>query len=169
MVDSHANFYDVLQTSVDNPSPECLEEQNNEREALANIYQMDFEDITEAKDLGPWTRGCKIRLFPSTDSINNHVAVFLVLKYGAEYPNIPPEATIEKITGLSDAKLAELRQRVNTAAAELAGNVMAFDLANLVVDFLRENNTALLSFHEEMILNHEEEEKRKKATCCLGA
>lgn len=54
-----------------------------------------------------------------------------VHRYQADYPYSRPLITVEKKKGLSEAQLDDLKQRLQTRAKELMGNVMVHELAEV--------------------------------------
>ncbi|XP_077096596.1 eIF-2-alpha kinase GCN2-like isoform X1 [Siphateles boraxobius] len=136
-------------------------QQENELEALSSIYGEDFTDI-RAED--PW----KVRRPPEVflklrpkGPGTRFVSVDLQVKCPETYPDVPPELELKNAKGLSHDKLEELKAELHKLARERCGEVMIYELADLVQGFLTEHNAPpSSSFHEEMLKNQRRLQER---------
>ncbi|XP_067310946.1 eIF-2-alpha kinase GCN2 isoform X2 [Pseudorasbora parva] len=139
-------------------------EQENELEALASIYGEDFRDI-RAGD--PWRVRrppevyLKLRPKGLAHGQTSFVSVDLQVKCPETYPDVPPELELKNAKGLSFDKLEQLRAELNTLARARCGEVMIYELADLIQGFLTELNLPpSSSFHEEMLKNQRRLQER---------
>lgn len=139
-------------------------QQENELEALASIYGEDFRDIRAEL---PW----KVRRPPEVylslrpkglaHGQASFVSVDLQVRCPETYPDVPPELELKNAKGLSYDKLEQLRAELNRLARERCGEVMIYELADLVQGFLTEHNVPpSSSFHEEMLKNQRRLQER---------
>ncbi|CAM4642116.1 unnamed protein product [Leuciscus chuanchicus] len=136
-------------------------QQENELEALSSIYGEDFTDIRAE---GPW----KVRRPPEVflklrpkGLGTRFVSVDLQVKCPETYPDVPPELELKNAKGLSLDKLEELKAELNKLARARCGEVMIYELADLVQGFLTEHNAPpSSSFHEEMLKNQRRLQER---------
>ncbi|XP_039525315.1 eIF-2-alpha kinase GCN2 isoform X2 [Pimephales promelas] len=136
-------------------------QQENELEALASIYGEDFTDIRAE---GPW----KVRRPPEVflklrpkGLGTRFVSVDLQVKCAETYPDVPPELELKNAKGLSHDKLEELKAELHKLARDRCGEVMIYELADLVQGFLTEHNAPpSSSFHEEMLKNQRRRQER---------
>ncbi|TRY83546.1 hypothetical protein DNTS_016256 [Danionella cerebrum] len=140
-------------------------QQENELEALSSIYGEDFKDI-RAED--PWKvrRPPEVHLSLRPKGLSygetSFVCVDLQVKCPPTYPDVPPELDLKNAKGLSFDKLEKLQAQLNQLAKDRCGEVMIFELADLVQCFLTEHNLPpSSSFHEEMLKNQRRQLERR--------
>lgn len=108
------------------------EEQLEEVEALASIFGDDFSAISHVEHA--------ITIAPSTDPASNHVTVKLVTSMPSDYPNIPPNLTIEVVKGLNSKQASDLLELANNCAQENVGMPSVFVICEAVREWLLDNN-----------------------------
>jgi len=124
------------------------EEQELELEALESI----FEEGKELEKISPTEFLLKFKPFPQ-DEEENFVGVILRVAYTDEYPETAPEWELKEMweNAISDDKLAELKGKVEEAIESSLGMAMVYTIAEMLQDWLKENNVKALSMHEEMM------------------
>jgi len=124
------------------------EEQELELEALESI----FEEGKELEKISPTEFLLKFKPFPQ-DEEENHVGVMLKIEYTDEYPETAPEWELTELweNAISDEKLADLKGKVEEAIESSLGMAMVYTIAEMLQDWLKENNVKALSMHEEMM------------------
>jgi len=107
----------------------------------------------------------KIKLRPLIGYGENiYVEVYLVLSFSNKYPFQSPTIELEKIKGLSDSKIKELKELLQHQSETFIGEPMIYQLALITQEFLSINNKEQLSFYDQMVqhqlqLRREEEKK----------
>merc|ERR1739845_312569 len=81
----------------------------------------------------------------------NHVGVTLHIMYTHQYPEVAPDWKLEDVKGLSDENERALKTAVDEVVQSSLGMAMAYSMAEVCQDFLKENNVKALSMHEEMM------------------
>lgn len=122
------------------------EEQELEIEALTAIFEegKEFKRISDTE--------FTLHLLPHTDgSEENHVQATLHITYGDEYPDTPPEWELEKVDSIPEDKLPDLKAKIEEVIETSLGMAMVYVMAEAIQDWLKENNTKMLSMHEEMM------------------
>eukprot|EP00929_Paragymnodinium_shiwhaense_P110129 TRINITY_DN76862_c0_g1_i1.p1 TRINITY_DN76862_c0_g1~~TRINITY_DN76862_c0_g1_i1.p1 ORF type:complete len:257 (-),score=107.69 TRINITY_DN76862_c0_g1_i1:241-1011(-) len=122
------------------------EEQELEIEALTSIYEenKEFKRISDTE--------FTLHLLPFPDkSQENHVQATLHITYGPEYPDTPPDWELEKVGSIPEDKLPSLKKVVEEVIDSSLGMAMVYSMAEVIQDWLKENNTKMLSMHEEMM------------------
>ncbi|XP_067098749.1 eIF-2-alpha kinase GCN2 isoform X2 [Osmerus mordax] len=139
-------------------------QQENELEALASIFEDDFEDL---RNKHPWKvkRPPEVYLCLRPNGLSNvkecYVTVDLQVKCPPTYPDVPPQLELKNAKGLSNDNLQSLQAELNKMAAERCGEVMMYELAGHVQGFLSEHNKPpSSSFHEEMLKNQRRHQER---------
>jgi len=124
------------------------EEQELELEALESI----FEEGKELEKISPTEFLLKFKPFPQ-DEEENFVGVILRIAYTDEYPETAPEWELKEMwqDAISDQKLEELKGKVEEAIETSLGMAMVYTIAEMLQDWLKENNIKALSMHEEMM------------------
>ncbi|PRP82937.1 eukaryotic translation initiation factor 2-alpha kinase 4 isoform 1 [Planoprotostelium fungivorum] len=89
----------------------------------------------------------------------NYCAVDLHIRFSPGYPQVPPNLKIEKVRGLSNESLSELQNMVNKRIVELTGQVMIWDIANHIQEYLIERNNQPMSFYDKMVKRQQEQNK----------
>ncbi|XP_061551348.1 eIF-2-alpha kinase GCN2 isoform X1 [Phycodurus eques] len=132
-------------------------QQQNELEALASIFEEDFQDLRQND---PWKvkRPPEVHLCLRPKSLNHsqecYVTVDLQVKCPTNYPDVPPELELTNVKGLSNDNLQTLQNELTKLAAARCGEVMIYELADHIQGFLSEHNKPPpRSFHEEMLKN----------------
>ncbi|XP_052437387.1 eIF-2-alpha kinase GCN2 isoform X1 [Carassius gibelio] len=139
-------------------------QQENELEALSSIYGEDFRDIRAQL---PWkvSRPPEVYLSLRPKGLGyrqtSYVSVDLQVKCPPTYPDVPPELELKNAKGLSYDKLERLQKELHKLAQDRCGEVMIYELADLVQGFLTEHNVPpSSSFHEEMLKNQRRLQER---------
>ncbi|XP_037097500.1 eIF-2-alpha kinase GCN2 [Syngnathus acus] len=140
-------------------------QQENELEALASIFEKDFQDLRQND---PWKvkRPPEVHLCLRPKGLNYgqecYVTVELQVKCPSNYPDVPPELELMNAKGLSNDNLQNLQSELTKLAAARCGEVMIYELADHIQGFLCEHNKPPpRSFHEEMLKNlRKQQEKR---------
>ncbi|CAD7701489.1 unnamed protein product [Ostreobium quekettii] len=107
-----------------------------EVEALKAIYIDDF-------DLHEDGRGFNLRVVPHPgDAEENYVSAVLKVRYGGQYPRVPPELDIVQPEGLSADDVQKLSELLSERAAEQTNDsqVYTFTLVEACQEFLRGHN-----------------------------
>eukprot|EP01117_Protostelium_nocturnum_P010558 TRINITY_DN3798_c0_g1_i4.p1 TRINITY_DN3798_c0_g1~~TRINITY_DN3798_c0_g1_i4.p1 ORF type:complete len:1615 (+),score=530.73 TRINITY_DN3798_c0_g1_i4:178-5022(+) len=154
------------------------EEQNEEIEVLKAIFSEDFREEQGAHWNN--TPTFQIRIVPHSDgelfsagpaglgsehSHNkrkkkhsnsnsnslNYCGVVLHVQFTKDYPKTPPVLSVEKLRGLSSEQLKEISILVNQIVKERVGNVMVYDVATGIQEFLLNHNKKPLSFYDQMV------------------
>jgi len=121
------------------------EDQALEIEALESIFQEGKELIK----VSATEFSIKLVPFPAGEE-ENHVGVTLRIVYTADYPDSPPEWSLEDVK-LPDDKVQTLKDAVKEVVTSSLGMAMVYSMAEACQDFLKENNQKVLSMHEEML------------------
>ncbi|XP_077411506.1 eIF-2-alpha kinase GCN2 [Vanacampus margaritifer] len=140
-------------------------QQENELEALASIFEKDFQDL---RHNDPWKvrRPPEVHLCLRPKGLNHsqecYVTVDLQVKCSPNYPDVPPELELTNVKGLSNDNLQTLQSELTKLAAAQCGEVMIYELADHIQGFLYEHNKPpQRSFHDEMLKNlRRQQEKR---------
>ncbi|XP_072929704.1 eIF-2-alpha kinase GCN2 [Epargyreus clarus] len=139
------------------------ERQSNEMVALQAIYG---DAVVDNRRKAVWNEfrplDLSITLNPLHNSEGNHCSATVQFKCCHNYPDKPPTITINKIHGLSNDNATKLLGELDKMAVELCGEVMIFQLAQHVQQFLHDHNKPTLSFYDEMLKQKTETEKLKK-------
>ncbi|XP_066249145.1 eIF-2-alpha kinase GCN2 isoform X1 [Euwallacea similis] len=140
--------------------------QGNEFEALQGIYGEDLRDLRVKRAWNRWSPlNLSISLTPQRGSSGNgevNAKVDLHVVCSERYPNEVPSLYLEKVKGLSQTYLDELKKHLNLKTQEYKGEVMIFQLCQHVEEFLHQHNKpAMKSFYHQMVLQ-EEEKKREE-------
>ncbi|XP_019725702.1 eIF-2-alpha kinase GCN2 [Hippocampus comes] len=140
-------------------------QQENELEALASIFEKDFQDLRQ-KD--PWKvkRPPEVHLCLRPKGLNYgqecYVTVELQVKCPPNYPDVPPELELLNVKGLSNDHLQTLQSELTKMAAARCGEVMIYELADHIQGFLSEHNKPPpRSFHDEMLKNHRRQQEKR--------
>ncbi|XP_061407608.1 eIF-2-alpha kinase GCN2 isoform X1 [Lethenteron reissneri] len=137
--------------------------QENELEVLTAIYG---GELTDLRKQDPW----KVRRPPQVcislaphDSAGGacYVTVDLTVRCPPRYPDELPEIELNNAKGLSNESVKELQAQLTTLVSELRGEVMIFQLAHHVKNFLIDLNVPPpCSFYEEMLRNQALQQQR---------
>lgn len=122
------------------------EEQELEIEALTSIFEenKEFKRISDTE--------FKLQLLPFPDgSSDNHVQATLHITYGPEYPDTAPDWELEQVDSIPEDKLPDLKGKIEEVVNDMMGMAMVYSMAEACQDWLKENNTKMLSMHEEMM------------------
>ncbi|KAI8909361.1 kinase-like domain-containing protein [Powellomyces hirtus] len=142
----------------------------DELAALRAIYMDDFQELetapTTAWNLPP-VRTFSIVLQPTDVDLSDRCKVRLEFSFGARYPATPPNMSIKKIVGVSDAQLAALLDGAKEFAHTRRGQEMIFDIADFIQEQLSRNNAVIrgikqVSFFEQMQDRREQDEKAEQ-------
>ncbi|XP_062562568.1 eIF-2-alpha kinase GCN2 [Armigeres subalbatus] len=150
--------------------------QETELEVIQSIYEQQVEDL---RPLGGKWRPLEVRLklTPQKGSAQEiYARTEMRITCGKNYPKYPPKIELENTKGLSDMLVQELLDALKKQADELKGEVMIYELAATVEEFLHKYNAPPKgSFYDEMLANQEkkardqfntlkaEEDQRKQA------
>ncbi|XP_062863394.1 eIF-2-alpha kinase GCN2 [Trichomycterus rosablanca] len=145
-------------------SDDYVVQQENELEALASIFGDDFQDI---RTKHPWKikQPPEVHLYLRPKGLSHgqecYVTVELEVKCPPTYPDLPPDLELKNAKGLSNDNLQNLQAELAKLAQERCGEVMIYELADLVQTFLTEHNVPPpRSFHEEMLKNQQRQKER---------
>ena len=81
------------------------------------------------------------------------------------YPEVLASVIVEKNYGLSNKQVADMQVLVDAEAQENQGMVYVFQVAEVVREYLAENNVEELTMHEAMMERQREAEKLKEDVC----
>lgn len=95
-------------------------------------------------------RTFELVLVPNADGSNNHVAARLMVSLPAKYPEEEASIRIRNEKGLNERQMEALNDAVASKMAECAGEVVVYNVAECVREYLCENNRPVLSMHEQM-------------------
>lgn len=95
-------------------------------------------------------RAFELVLVPNADGSNNHVAVRLMVTLPAKYPEDAASVRVRNEKGLNERQMEALNSAVASKLAECAGEVVVYNVAECVREYLCENNQPVLSMHEQM-------------------
>ncbi|XP_054261632.1 eIF-2-alpha kinase GCN2-like isoform X1 [Macrosteles quadrilineatus] len=144
------------------------ERQDNELEALKAIYGEQLRETPRPDD--QWRPlDFVLALGPQQGSMPQeaHTFVHLHVICSENYPNEIPKMTVDKSKGLSDKQLEVLLKTLKEKSVELKGEVMVFELASFVQNFLHDyNKPGYQSLYDEMFCRQlkkqlKEEEQKK--------
>eukprot|EP01105_Mastigella_eilhardi_P019642 TRINITY_DN4639_c0_g1_i2.p1 TRINITY_DN4639_c0_g1~~TRINITY_DN4639_c0_g1_i2.p1 ORF type:complete len:1383 (-),score=422.18 TRINITY_DN4639_c0_g1_i2:93-4241(-) len=152
--------------------------QRGEMEALASIFGDEFKQLDVPKErAGLATARYSIRVVPYSDvrsdasggggsggvvtplrtsggQHGNFAVVLLDVSYPPNYPDGEPTIVVEKVRGLSNEHLEELRKIVQELLHKRVGFEVIFDVAQCVQDFLLAHNKKVGSLHSEMLAHN---------------
>jgi len=111
-------------------------DQADELEALCAIYPDEFETVSTE----PLVLKVHLTPFSGDNTQENHVGVTLVCEIPEAYPEVVPILCIEVDKGLGKKHKEELTELVNTRAQDNMGMPMVYVLAELVREWLIDNN-----------------------------
>jgi hypothetical protein len=144
------------------------EEQEMEAEAMAAIFDTNFEDV-EMPDTQD--RVWRITIYPEAGTTDiqelerlNHVGCRLVVTLPETYPEIVPYIRIEIVKGLAAEHQDEIQQLAMDEATNNIGTPSIYAITERVREWLIENNTKGLddiSMHAQMIRKKLHEENSK--------
>ena len=95
-------------------------------------------------------RTFELVLVPNADGSNNHVAARLMVSLPAKYPEEEASIRIRNEKGLNERQMEALNDALASKMAECAGEVVVYNVAECVREYLCENNRPVLSMHEQM-------------------
>lgn len=140
---------------------ENSEVQAEEIEALEAIYPDEFESISSVE---PYSY--KVHLVPNPGQDDNHVAIDLVCNIPPEYPSEVPDINVEIKKGLGSKHKEELMELINATALENLGMPSIYTIAEVVREWLIDNNVAGQdgSMYADMMrrMQQKDIEKKKK-------
>lgn len=90
------------------------------------------------------------------------VGILFTCGFRKDYPNEPPEMNFRTLRGVTPKQLKVLTEKVETHAQELLGMQMLFPLAQLVKDWLDEQNMDNISKQKEASRAKDELEAEKE-------
>uniref|UniRef100_A0A182WF08 non-specific serine/threonine protein kinase n=1 Tax=Anopheles minimus TaxID=112268 RepID=A0A182WF08_9DIPT len=134
------------------------ERQENELEVIKvrSIFHDEVEDLRPKH--GKWKPlELRLHLTPQRGSATEaYVKADLYITCSAKYPKCPPQLELKNVVGLSDTLVREFTEKLQQLADDLKGEVMVFELANLVQSFLHQHNVPPKgSFYDEMLANQQ--------------
>ncbi|KAK3700276.1 hypothetical protein RRG08_033554 [Elysia crispata] len=141
------------------------ERQDEEYQALESIFGTDLEDL-RLKVAWKVARPLELRLtLKPQQSMGGQGEVYaqvdLVVKCPPRYPDVVPEIVLENWKGLSNSIVAELKAQLLKEAAGYVGEVMLWQLATYVQEFLHiHNKPPPKSFYEQMMTNNKQQQER---------
>uniref|UniRef100_A0A8C4SE52 E3 ubiquitin-protein ligase RNF25 n=1 Tax=Erpetoichthys calabaricus TaxID=27687 RepID=A0A8C4SE52_ERPCA len=118
----------------------CPHRTFSEVEVLQSIYLDELHVTQEPRSSHPWE--VHITLFPSTaqDPEAQFVRLTLQLSLPAQYPNSPPEISIQNPRGLSDEKIHCIQCTLADLAKSSVGGPMLYELIEKGKEILTESN-----------------------------
>uniref|UniRef100_W8B1Y4 non-specific serine/threonine protein kinase n=1 Tax=Ceratitis capitata TaxID=7213 RepID=W8B1Y4_CERCA len=148
------------------------ERQQQELEVIKSIFNKDVDvlrpncmpDVPAAQ----WKpTEVRISLTPLRDSKNDtqeiHVRAKLHITCPSKYPKVPPKIQLEDVQGLSDRHIKELLRRLLVESETLRGEVMIYELTQVVQSFLRRYNMPPKgSLYDQMVQENEKREKERQ-------
>lgn len=147
------------------------ERQEDEVEFLQAVFPGDFQDLRH-QDAWKIKRPPEIcltlapqRSMGGSTRDQKLPSVKLRAKYPSDYPDHPPELSLEEARQLTPDHVKELTEEVRKLAEERVGEVMMLELAQHVQAYLHRHDRPAVSLYEEMVLRQrelQEEERRKK-------
>ncbi|KAL4706053.1 hypothetical protein ACJJTC_013520, partial [Scirpophaga incertulas] len=140
------------------------ERQDNELAALQAIYGEDVVDNRKGKPWNVWRPlDILLTLHPLHDSnVNDGIcSITLHIQCCHQYPNKPPSMSITKLQGISTENGTKLLAELGNWASQHCGEVMIFELAQHVQQFLHTHYKPTLSFYDEMVKQQKETEMMK--------
>ncbi|XP_064621826.1 eIF-2-alpha kinase GCN2-like isoform X2 [Lineus longissimus] len=141
------------------------ERQIEEMEVLQAVFMDDFKDLRK-KDAWKVYRPPEVCLslipLQSTYGGEVYAKIDMIVRCPEKYPDVMPEIKLENSKGLSNQQIASLKSELENQAKEAVGEVMIYDLAQHVQNFLHLNNKpGPKSFFEEMMSNKKEKEEKE--------
>ena len=110
-------------------------------EAVAAVYCDDIEDVPSFDDM----RWCHFRVRIKPDTAGNehvvHASLSLRITLSSSYPSELARVEAQNCVGLSDEDLVDLRQTLDTAVSEMAGECSLFHILQAAKDFVNSRNT----------------------------
>ncbi|KAG1682245.1 eIF-2-alpha kinase GCN2 [Nymphon striatum] len=162
---SNRGVNSIGKSTMNDKDKESLEtRQENEIEFLKAVYLEDFEDVRE-NDVWKVRRPpeIKLKLYPQRSMHENqdlHSQVTLYVKCDSNYPNCAPEFKIEDAKGISKPDILNLEKELTSLANLHIGEVMLFEIAQHVKEYLHTHNKPIYeSMYEEMISNQKRQEE----------
>ncbi|EDW16491.1 eIF-2-alpha kinase GCN2 [Drosophila mojavensis] len=144
------------------------ERQTQELEVIKSIFGGDVEDLRPQSNASQWKpTDIRILLTPLRDSSNGlpqaYVCTKLHVTCPSKYPKVAPKIVLEESKGISDQLLEELLAQLQAQSQELLGEVMIYELAQTVRDFLLQHNKPPKgSFYDEMLQAKQKREQEEK-------
>ncbi|GFO47295.1 eukaryotic translation initiation factor 2-alpha kinase 4 [Plakobranchus ocellatus] len=140
------------------------ERQDEEYQVLESIFGSDLVDLRHKVWKVSRPMELKLTLKPQ-QSMGGQSEVYaqldMIVKCSAQYPDVVPEITLSNWKGLSNSHVEELKSQLLKEAAENIGEVMLWQLATYVQEFLHKHNKPPeLSFYEQMMTNKKQQEER---------
>uniref|UniRef100_A0A182MN55 non-specific serine/threonine protein kinase n=1 Tax=Anopheles culicifacies TaxID=139723 RepID=A0A182MN55_9DIPT len=129
-----------------------------------SIFHDEVEDLRSKH--GKWKPlELRLHLIPQRGSATEaYVKADLYITCSAKYPN-PPKLELKNAVGLSDSLVREFTEKLQQLADDLKGEVMIFELANLVQSFLHQHNVPPKgSFYDEMLANQQKQALARQNT-----
>ncbi|XP_060805089.1 eIF-2-alpha kinase GCN2 [Amyelois transitella] len=141
------------------------ERQENEYAALQAIFGELVEDKRLPSVWKVWRpNDFLLTLYPLHNSAMPDVHCSITLRFICchNYPDKPPKIEIHKQQGLSKDNSNKLLKELEGIASSKCGEVMIFELAQHVQQYLHDRNKPTLSMYDEMVLKNTEKEKLKQ-------
>ncbi|RUS85381.1 hypothetical protein EGW08_006866, partial [Elysia chlorotica] len=141
------------------------ERQDEEYQVLESIYGTDLEDLRR-KVAWKVARPLELRLTLKPQQsmggqAETYAQVDLVVKCPPRYPDVIPEISLENWKGLSNSTVAVLKTELLKEAEGYVGEVMLWQLATYVQEFLHKHNKPPpKSFYEQMMTNNKQQQER---------
>ncbi|KAI8390963.1 kinase-like domain-containing protein [Radiomyces spectabilis] len=149
---------------------EIKEIQQNEIEALKAIFMDDYEEVINktAWKVSQTAPEFLLHLYPlGVDASEAYVKIDLKVRFPKTYPNKPPEMHLINPVGLFPKTIQQLNESMLSAAREMTGREMMYDIADHVRTFLANYNSpppegSKLTLHEQMVKRMENDLKVEK-------
>ncbi|XP_050081134.1 eIF-2-alpha kinase GCN2 [Anopheles maculipalpis] len=141
------------------------ERQENELEVIKSIFHDEVEDLRPKT--GKWKPlELRLHLTPQRGSAKEaYVKADMYVTCSPKYPKSPPKLELKNAVGLSDSLVRELTEKLQQLGEKLKGEVMIFELANTVQDFLHKYNVPPKgSFYDEMLANQQKQALARQNT-----
>nr|CAB3241542.1 eukaryotic translation initiation factor 2-alpha kinase 4 [Phallusia mammillata] len=148
--------------------------QADELESLESIFGSDVKDLRK-NDAWKVKRPPEFLLhLQPQESMGGdkavHVYIDMKVKFPPTYPDCCPDIKFESPHGLSSDVVNKLEQEVTKLSKSMVGEVMMFQLAQYIQEYLHKHNVPqFASIHEEMVQNQQKqmekvakEEKKKR-------
>ncbi|XP_031618624.1 eIF-2-alpha kinase GCN2 [Contarinia nasturtii] len=140
------------------------QQQENELEVIQSIYGNDVCDLRDRRNTVWRPLDIVITLLPQKGSSGTHEAYAktnLHIICPSKYPKVSPKISLEETKGLSDIQKNELLKELSELCEQKKGEVVIYDLAQIVQAYLHKHNKAPCgSFYDQMLI---ERNKRDEA------
>ncbi|CRK86209.1 CLUMA_CG000064, isoform A [Clunio marinus] len=145
--------------------------QENELEVLKSIFGDELTDLRCEQEKAKFLN-IKIDLTPQKDSKISQVfcGISLHVICPKNYPKVTPKIILENPKGLQDEDVVKLQNLLNKEAYKFRGEVMIFELCQLIQNFLHDHNRPQVpidlpiseSFYDTMLKNKQIQDQKRQ-------